>query len=1117
MINTLLFLSILLSYISLIPVSSLAEVSGNTFVEDDYESSKDESPYFEKEVPVFAKRNALKASSSIRTSTKGQEFIKAHEGYHSKAYDDGFGNLTIGWGHTSGVKAGMTVTKAEAQELFEQDLRKKEALVNKYENQEGIRFTQQQYDALVSLVFNLSTNPLGSNSYRITKAIKKYQSGTSVNIPTDKVWECFAVWHHAGGVDVKGLYNRRMNEARMFSMANYTRKTDWKPPSWLKNGSSGPDVPAGWVPEEYKSSSMVPGKPAVTSVTANSSTSLTVKWKAVSGATSYEIRRKKSGDGEGWEYYKKVGTATGTSYKDTGLEPGTRYIYGIVAINSAGGSGNPGSDNRKGTYTLTDKPKVTSVTALSSSQLKVKWSAVSGATSYEIYRRKSGEWVSWEETYQKIGTATGTEYTDSGLQQNTMYHYGIVAINGAGVGSGNPGSANRSNGTTKVAGAEMTSGYDRVLPDGDYMIVSAANPQYYLDIAGGDAVAPNKTNVQLYGPASGNLSASDTWTITYKDGFYTICQKNSSASLDVYGGNRDNNANISAWQKNDNSSQKWAISINSGKGYRIQSKCSGMSVDIYCGTIAAGTNIQQYAGNTSDAQRWLFIPYQPGRPVADGRYVLVTGLNPHVEMDVPGNTGDIADGTSIQIWNDGTNSRYNSFDLKYIGDGYYNLIHAASGKYVGVKGATVENYGDIQLSAPDGSNSQKWCLKAQNGGYMLVNKHSGLTIDVDNGKTADATNVRQHYYNGSKAQTWVFKQAEHTVKYDANGGTGAPAAQTKYYANALTLSSSKPAYTNRIFKGWATKKDAAAAEYQPGASYTADSDVTLYAVWEEEKPVATGVRIRKAPGKTEYIKGESLETAGLEIEVTYSNGTSKTVTSGFTCMPNVLDKAGTQTITVTCEGKTTTFDVTVKEEDLPGEGEGKVTGGTVNGSVGATVALPINLEVNPGIVGISLDMEYDSSRLKLVKVESGQILDGSSMVDDYTKNPYRLSLSNDMSKTGTEGTGLLATAYFEVLKGEQGDTIPVKLTFKEAYDKDLNEVTFKTTDGKIRIASYIPGDVNRDGEVKLNDAIILRRYVAGWNLTIDELAADVNRDGEVKLNDAIILRRYVAGWDVVLK
>ena len=605
---------------------------------------------------------------------------------------------------------------------------------------------------------------------------------------------------------------------------------DWVTSNYLKTHSG---ATVDWF--ALISSAAAPGKPAITSVNANSSSAITIKWGAVSGATSYEIRRKKAGDGEGWEYYKKVGTSTSTSYKDTGLEAGTRYAYGIVAINSAGNSGNPGADNRKGTYTLTEKPKVTSVTPLSSSQLKVKWDAVAGATGYEVYRRKTGEWVSWEETYEKIGSATGTEYTDSGLAANTTYHYGIVAINGAGEGSGNPGADNRNNGTTLVTGSEMSSGYDRVLPDGDYMIVSAADPRFFLDIVGGDASAANGTNVQIYGPSTGNPAAPDVWTITYSDGFYTIRQKDSTAALDVTGGNRDIGANVGVWQKNNNSSQKWAVSVInwSEKGYRIQSKCSGMSLDITGGNIASGTNVEQYTGNTSDAQRWLFIPYEPGRPVADGRYMLISGMDAHVEMDVPGNTGDIADGTSLQIWNDGTNNRFNSFDVKYAGDGYYNVVHAASGKYMGVKGAATENYADIQLSAPDGSNSQKWCMIAQNGGYMLVNRHSGLTVDVDSGKTENATNVRQHFYNGSNAQTWKFVKAEHTVSYDANGGTGAPSAQTKYYANALTLSATVPEAGIRTFKGWATRKDAAEAQYQPGASYTADADVVLYAVWED--------------------------------------------------------------------------------------------------------------------------------------------------------------------------------------------------------------------------------------------------------------------------------------------
>lgn len=78
----------------------------------------------------------------------------------------------------------------------------------------------------------------------------------------------------------------------------------------------------------------------------------------------------------------------------------------------------------------------------------------------------------------------------------------------------------------------------------------------------------------------------------------------------------------------------------------------------------------------------------------------------------------------------------------------------------------------------------------------------------------------------------VWKANTYTVKYNANGGTGAPANQTKTYGKALTLSSTKPTRTNYIFKGWGTSASATTVAYAAGASYTANAGITLYAIWE---------------------------------------------------------------------------------------------------------------------------------------------------------------------------------------------------------------------------------------------------------------------------------------------
>ncbi len=74
----------------------------------------------------------------------------------------------------------------------------------------------------------------------------------------------------------------------------------------------------------------------------------------------------------------------------------------------------------------------------------------------------------------------------------------------------------------------------------------------------------------------------------------------------------------------------------------------------------------------------------------------------------------------------------------------------------------------------------------------------------------------------------------------------------------------------------------------------------------------TGVSVKTKPSKTSYYVGDTLNTSGLVLTVTYNNGSSKEVTSGFTCSPTTLSTAGTQTITVKYEGLTTSFTVSVE-------------------------------------------------------------------------------------------------------------------------------------------------------------------------------------------------------------
>ncbi len=89
-------------------------------------------------------------------------------------------------------------------------------------------------------------------------------------------------------------------------------------------------------------------------------------------------------------------------------------------------------------------------------------------------------------------------------------------------------------------------------------------------------------------------------------------------------------------------------------------------------------------------------------------------------------------------------------------------------------------------------------------------------------------------YTANKSTTLyaIWQRISYTVSYNANGGTGAPSTQTKYYGDTLTLSSTKPTRTGYTFLGWSESSSATSATYQAGGSYAANKSTTLYAVWK---------------------------------------------------------------------------------------------------------------------------------------------------------------------------------------------------------------------------------------------------------------------------------------------
>lgn len=146
----------------------------------------------------------------MKISNKGLNLIKKYEGFYSKPYLDPIGIPTIGYGATyypNKVKVTIkdkAISKEEASALLVDMLKVYESqvllLVTK-------PITQNQFDALVSFTYNLGATNLGKSTL-----LKKVN-----NNPKDRsIGSEFIRWNRAGGKVLRGLTNRRKDEAALY-------------------------------------------------------------------------------------------------------------------------------------------------------------------------------------------------------------------------------------------------------------------------------------------------------------------------------------------------------------------------------------------------------------------------------------------------------------------------------------------------------------------------------------------------------------------------------------------------------------------------------------------------------------------------------------------------------------------------------------------------------------------------------------------------------------------------------------------------------------------------------------------------------------------------------------
>lgn len=137
----------------------------------------------------------------MKISNSGLELIKKYEGCRLIAYLCPSGVWTIGYGHTNGVRQGMTITQSQADEYLRKDVYKAENYVNSYDN--IYHFSQEQFDALVSFTYNCGAGNL-----------KKLVNGGMRTI--GEISNAIPTFNKSKGKVLNGLVRRRADEKALF-------------------------------------------------------------------------------------------------------------------------------------------------------------------------------------------------------------------------------------------------------------------------------------------------------------------------------------------------------------------------------------------------------------------------------------------------------------------------------------------------------------------------------------------------------------------------------------------------------------------------------------------------------------------------------------------------------------------------------------------------------------------------------------------------------------------------------------------------------------------------------------------------------------------------------------
>ena len=153
-------------------------------------------------------------------------------------------------------------------------------------------------------------------------------------------------------------------------------------------------------------------RPAELEITSVTDSSISLRWKQVSGAVGYNLYR----DGD----KVNVGLISDTSFTSNNLNAGTTYNFHVKAVSASGTesiTSNPINAKTTGDAPTLEVPSGLTFTDITSTSIRLTWKSASDAKAYNIYRNGN-----------KVANVVLTSYADAGLNAATNYRYQVSSV-----------------------------------------------------------------------------------------------------------------------------------------------------------------------------------------------------------------------------------------------------------------------------------------------------------------------------------------------------------------------------------------------------------------------------------------------------------------------------------------------------------------------------------------------------------------------------------------------------------------------------------------------------------------------------------------------------------------